>query len=343
MSEPRSKVPVIVVTGFLGSGKTTLLNRVLARRATDATGTIGMIVNELGAIGIDGELLAGGPRQVELPGGCVCCVLGDELDRTVLELVAATPGLDAIVLETTGVAEPLPIAWAFGREPLSSAARLAVIVTLVDATGFIASRGLSPAVDEQVKHADVIVLTKGELVGEDERWAVLHQVRALAPEAPLVEGSTDQAAAWLDGLIRSASSSQLERDIENDLTHDHAHAHRQDEHGIDSVWVAIPDVLDLEELEDQLAALPGNYIRIKGIAFAVDGRVGVTAPRWVAFHRVGLRVSSELLAKAKPESGTSTGPSQGRAVALGPGVERGPLAACIEAAVLSSSDDGADR
>ena len=99
------------------------------------------------------------------------------------------------------------------------------------------------------------------------------------------------------------------------------------------MWVPIDRVLDLEELEDQLAALPGSYIRIKGIARAVDGRIGQTAPRWVAFHRVGLRVSSEPIA----------GGSEGRVVGLGPGVERGPLAACIEAAVLSSSDGGSDR
>jgi len=339
-------VPVIVVTGFLGSGKTTLLNRVLARRAAReaggiATGRIGVIVNELGEVGVDGELLAGGARQVELPGGCVCCVLNDALDRTVLDLIAATPGLDAIVLETTGVAEPLPIAWAFGRAPLADAARLAVIVSLVDATAFLASRPVSPAVDEQIRHADVLVVTKRELVAADALAAALREVRLLAPDAPIVDGSLDEAAAWLEGVIADPfgpDGSGRAGDGARDHAHAHAHVHADNDagpghaHGVDSVWCPVPDVLDLEELEDQLADLPGHFIRIKGVARAVDPRIGESAPRWYAFHRVGLRVSSEPIAPA----------TTARAVALGHGVERGPLAACIEAAMISSGERGAN-
>ena len=313
-------VPVVVLTGVLGAGKTTLLNRLLARRAAaGAPGKIGVIVNELGAIGIDGDLLAGGARQVELPGGCVCCVLGDELDRTVIDLIASQPGLDAIVLETTGVAEPLPIAWAFEREPLAGAARLAAVVTLVDATRFCESRALSPSVDAQVRHADALILTKRELVDEYARTQVLAAVRELAPDAPLVEGATDAAAAWLEELMADIDVHVRATPPEDDDPHDH-------DHGVDSVWVPVAATVDLEELEDRLAELPANYIRIKGIARAVDPRTGDRQPRWVAFHRVGLRVSSEVIG----------GPAEGRAVALGPGVERARLAACIDAAVLSS-------
>ena len=109
-------VPLVVLTGFLGSGKTTLVNHILARRAARGeTDKLGIVVNELGAVGIDGALMGGqGVRQVELPGGCVCCVLGDELDTTLIEMVDANP-LSAILLETTGVAEPLPIARAVRR------------------------------------------------------------------------------------------------------------------------------------------------------------------------------------------------------------------------------------
>src|SRR6188472_521369 len=108
------------MTGFLGAGKTTLVNQLLADRAArgETSGKLGVIVNELGEIGIDGALLGSdATRQIELPGGCVCCVLGPELDQTLIELVASNPDLEAIVLETTGVAEPLPIAWAVRRDP----------------------------------------------------------------------------------------------------------------------------------------------------------------------------------------------------------------------------------
>jgi hypothetical protein len=101
------------------------------------------------------------------------------------------------------------------------------------------------------------------------------------------------------------------------------------------VWVPVRGQVDVEELEDQLAALPGSYIRIKGIVHGVDGRGGDDSPRWYAIHRVGLRVSSE--------PAVVSGAVDARIVALGPAVDRARLAACIDAAVLSSSDDEADR
>jgi G3E family GTPase len=201
-----------------------------------------------------------------------------------------------------------------------------VIITLVDAIEFLVSRPVSPAVDEQVRHADVVVLTKAELAGPDATARVEAVVRELVPAAPIVRGTTDEAAAWLEDLIQDL-------DVYGHDPHPHDHAHA-DGHGIDTVWVPTPDLLDLEELEDHLAALPGTYIRIKGIVRAVDGRGGDPTPRWYAVHRVGLRVSSE------PVSIPADG--DGRIVGLGPGVERAPLAACIEAAVLSSRDDGVD-
>jgi hypothetical protein len=91
------------------------------------------------------------------------------------------------------------------------------------------------------------------------------------------------------------------------------------------VWVPIPELIDLEELLDALEALPPAYIRVKGIAHVIDGRTGHQRPHWAAFHRVGLRVSSEPLDRPGPRA----------VVALGPGVQREPLAACVERAVIS--------
>ncbi len=314
-------VPLIVVTGFLGAGKTTLINRLLARRSAAATGKLGVIVNELGAIGIDGTLLGGeSARQIELPGGCVCCVLGDELDRTLIELVENNPGLEAIVLETTGAAEPVSIAWAVRRAPVDRAVRLAAVVTLVDASNFRASRPVSAAVDAQVAYADVVLITKAELATETA--AVIAEVRGLAPRALVLEGTTDEHAAWLEQALAEPSESVQ--------TGAPGHVHTDDcrhpdsAHGIDSVWVPMPAVVDLEELEDRLGELPANYVRIKGIARAVDHRDTDHAPHWVAVHRVGLRVSSEPIAAA----------AEGRIVALGPAVEVAELAACVEASNL---------
>jgi G3E family GTPase len=351
-------IPIVLVTGFLGSGKTTLLNRVMARRAARGeTSRLALIVNELGEVGIDGSLLpADMARQIELPGGCICCVQSDDLDATLLELIATNPGLEAIVIETTGVAEPLPISWALERAPLSQKVRLAVVVTLVDAGNFQASRPLSSAVEAQVEYADVVVITKSELVEPAALAAVRSAIGALAPRAPVVEADPDQAAAWLEGVLADPpldrqAAGQVAGPAASPSTHDHAghdhagHDHARDAgagraHGIDSVWAPIDELLDLEDLIDALEELPASYIRVKGIARVVDGRTGSSEPHFAAFHRVGLRVSTEPL----PVRGASAAadPPPTRVVALGPGVTVGPLAACVARAVLSSRPQGRD-
>jgi G3E family GTPase len=336
-------IPIVLVTGFLGSGKTTLLNRVMARRAARGqggeSGRIALVVNELGEVGIDGALLpADMARQIELPGGCICCVRSDDLDATLLELIANNPGLDAIVIETTGVAEPLPIAWALEREPLASQVRLAVVVTLVDATQVLASRPISPAVDAQLEYADVIIVTKQELVDRDRLTGVHQLLAELAPNAPRVEGTPDDAAAWLEGVLRDPPLERAPRDAgENGHHHDDGHDHGAGfAHGIDSVWLPIEGLLDLEELIDALEELPASFVRVKGIARVIDGRTGSAEPHFAAFHRVGLRVSTEAL----PIDASSPPPT--RVVALGPRVTVDPVAACIARAVLSSPSQSRD-
>ncbi|HEY5925440.1 MAG TPA: GTP-binding protein [Kofleriaceae bacterium] len=315
------RVPLVLLTGFLGAGKTTLLNRLLANRAASGeTRKLGVIVNELGEIGIDGALLGSdAARQIELPGGCVCCVLGDELDKTVIDLVTANPGLDAIVLETTGVAEPLPIAWALAREPVRDHVRLAAVVTLVDATNFRASRDVSVAVAAQVAYADVLLVTKAELADAAETRAVIDAAHALAPKAQILQGTTAEHAHWLEQVL-------ADPDVEHVPTDEHVHDENcrhpdSHAHGVDSTWLNVEDRIDLEELEDQLAELPANYVRIKGIVRATDGT-------WSAVHRVGLRVSSEPL----PRQPDDIFGQNGRIVALGTALDPEKLANCLRAA-----------
>ena len=318
-----SRVPLVVVTGFLGAGKTTLVNALLAARAArGATGRIAVIVNELGAVGIDGALLGGeSTRQVELPGGCVCCVLGPELDQTLLDVIATNPQLEAIVLETTGVAEPLPIAWAIQREPVASQVRLAAVVTLVDAGNFRESRGVTVSVEAQVAYADVLLVTKSAIAGEAATQATIEAARALAPEALVRVGTTADHVTWLEQVLADPS---LEAPARTGDVHQHDDDCRDADthaHGVDSVAVELAGDVDPEELEDQLAALPSNYVRIKGIVRGADGR-------WTAIHRVGLRVSAEPFT-GNPAPGIGT---HGRLVALGHHVSREKLAKTLEEA-----------
>ena len=314
------RVPLILLTGFLGAGKTTLLNELLRRSKN-----VGVVVNEFGEVGIDGALLGNtAAKQIELPGGCVCCVLGEDLDRTLIDLVDQNPQLEVIVLETTGVAEPLPIAWALERDEVAKRVRLATVVTVVDAANFRRSRPLSAAVDAQVAYADVILVTKSELAGEAETSLVTSEIRTLASEAILRISNTATHVAWLQELL---SDPPLEREpTPQDPSHVHdehcRHLDNHPVHGIDSVWTAADGLLDLEEFEDALAELPANYVRIKGIVKAVDARGHVG---WFAVHRVGLRVSSEGVDSPDLQSG--------RVVALGSRVDSNKLFSCIRRAL----------
>jgi len=322
------RVPLVIVTGFLGSGKTTLINRLMARRQVEsrqaATGgktKLGVIVNELGAIDIDGALLGGDTqRQITLPGGCVCCVMGDKLEETLLELVDSNPELSAIVLETTGVAEPLPIAWAASKPPVSDRIRLSAVVTLVDATVFRSSRAVSGAVDAQVAYADVLLVTKSDLAGEAETAAVISAIRGLAPRALVRDGSTDAHAAWLEEIFEDPPIGTVP-------TEPHVHdEHCDHTHGIDSASIELSGDVDVEELEDQLGELPAEIVRIKGIVHGVDSRDGRQAEGWYAVHRVGLRVSSEPVPTPLF--------ARGRLVALGTTVDPAMLVACVDRSSL---------
>ncbi|RYE85830.1 MAG: GTP-binding protein, partial [Oxalobacteraceae bacterium] len=144
-------IAATVLTGFLGSGKTTLLNALLA--APHGL-RLAVIVNEFGAIGVDGALLQGDAQFVELDNGCLCCALNAELNDTLLAL-RDRGGFDHVIVETTGLADPLPVAWAFTKPGLSQCFRVDAIVTVVDAINGPHATALAPEAGVQVERADV--------------------------------------------------------------------------------------------------------------------------------------------------------------------------------------------
>jgi G3E family GTPase len=217
------------------------------------------------------------------------------------------------------VAEPLPICWTFEVEPLAARVRAAAVVTVVDALEHERHRPVAPAVDLQVEYADVLITSKLDLVpGGRISDALERSLRQLNPHAPLVDGP---AALWR--VLVDPPMTARPRPGEA------PHTHGDEGPPLDSIALELPDTLDFEELSEQLEALPASYVRIKGIARVVDRTTGSAAPHTVAFHRVGARVSSEPLAADAPP----------RMVALGTGLDRGALAACVAAAVLPSVVD----
>uniref|UniRef100_UPI002627AFAB CobW family GTP-binding protein n=1 Tax=Acaryochloris sp. IP29b_bin.148 TaxID=2969218 RepID=UPI002627AFAB len=159
-----------IITGFLGSGKTTLLNHIL-QDCQDLK--VAVLVNEFGDIDIDSQLLVSVEEDmVQLSNGCICCTINDDLVEAVYSILERNEKVDHLVIETTGVADPLPIALTFAMPPLRNLTQLDSIITLVDAEAFSPQHFESEAALNQVSYADIIVLNKTDL-------AAPHQVDSL--------------------------------------------------------------------------------------------------------------------------------------------------------------------
>ena len=183
-----SQTPVTVLTGYLGAGKTTLLNRILTE---DHGKRYAVIVNEFGEIGIDNDLIVGSDEEVyEMNNGCVCCTVRGDLIRVVSGLVkrqgAAGRGFDAIIIETTGLADPGPVAQTFFvDDDVRAKTRLDSVTTVVDAKHVDLRLADSREAREQIAFADQIVLNKADLVSEDELVRIEARLRRINPLAPI--------------------------------------------------------------------------------------------------------------------------------------------------------------
>jgi G3E family GTPase len=177
-----TQIPVTVLTGYLGAGKTTLLNRLL----TEEHGKrYAVIVNEFGEIGIDNELVVDSDEEVfEMNNGCICCTVRGDLIRIIGNLLKRKGRFDAILIETTGLADPAPVAQTFFvDDEVRAVAKLDSIVTVVDAKNVVARLGDSHEAAEQIAFADVILLNKADLVPADELAALEERLRAINPTA----------------------------------------------------------------------------------------------------------------------------------------------------------------
>jgi G3E family GTPase len=208
-----NRIPVTVLTGFLGSGKTTLLNRIL----TESHGQrIAVIENEFGEIGVDQELVINAEEEIfEMNNGCICCTVRGDLIRILGNLMTRRDKFDRIVLETTGLANPGPVAQTFFvDERMSKEFALDGIVTMVDARHFDQQLEDSEETRTQVAFADVIVLNKTDLVGGTELDALERRVRAINALARIVRADPARRASVPMSAVLGIGGFDLARALE---------------------------------------------------------------------------------------------------------------------------------
>ncbi|MCB1427272.1 MAG: GTP-binding protein, partial [Notoacmeibacter sp.] len=220
MSEAANPVPVTVLTGYLGSGKTTLLNRILSE---DHGKRYAVIVNEFGEIGIDNDLIVESDEEIyEMNNGCVCCTVRGDLVRVVQGLMRRPGRFDAILVETTGLADPAPVAQTFFMDDdVRAKTRLDAVVALVDAKHLPLRLKDSREAEDQIAFADVVLLNKTDLVSPEELAEVERLVRAINPSARIHR--TQRSAIALDSVL-DRGAFDLQRALDNDphfLDHDH--------------------------------------------------------------------------------------------------------------------------
>jgi G3E family GTPase len=231
-ADPAGKIPVTVLTGYLGAGKTTLLNRIL----TEPHGQkFAVIVNEFGEIGIDNDLVVDADEEVfEMNNGCICCTVRGDLVRIIDGLMRRKGKFDAIIVETTGLADPAPVAQTFFMdENVGAKTKLDAVVTVADAKWLKDRLKDAPEAKNQIAFADVIVLNKTDLVTPAELDEVEARIRGINPYATLHRTERAQVAIK-DVLGRNAFDLDRILEIEPEFLtaddHDHHHDHGHD-HG----------------------------------------------------------------------------------------------------------------
>jgi len=287
------KTPVTVLTGYLGAGKTTLLNRILSEQHGHK---YAVIVNEFGEIGIDNDLIVGADEEVfEMNNGCICCTVRGDLIRIIGGLMKRKGKFDGIIVETTGLADPAPVAQTFFvDEDVKRATKLDAIVTVVDAKHLPARLKDSAEAQEQVAFADIIVLNKMDLVSANEAAEVERMIKAINPYAEIRRATKSDVP--LDAVI-GRDAFNLERILEREpdfLSGEDDHEHDSE---VNSVSFEVSRPIDAEKFNvwiNQLLQSKGqDLLRTKGILhYAGDSRR-------FAFQAVHMIADGDYIGEAK--------------------------------------------
>lgn len=306
MEAPKQGLPVTIITGFLGSGKTTLLNHILQNQQGLKTA---VLVNEFGEIGIDNDLIiSSGDEMVELSNGCICCTINTDLVDAVYKVLEREEKIDYLVVETTGLADPLPVALTFLGTELRDMTRLDSIVTLVDSENFSLDLFNSDAAYNQIAYGDIILLNKTDLVDSADVDLLEVRLRDIKKDARILRTTKSQVPLPLilsvglfesDKYFEGGNSSEndhhhctKDHDHDHNCGHDHHHHHHHSDHLENDGFISVSFVRDkpfsIRKLQSFLDNdLPVNVFRAKGILWFKE------SPDRHIFHLSGKRFSLE--------------------------------------------------
>jgi G3E family GTPase len=280
---PKRGMPVTIITGFLGSGKTTLLNQILKNKEDLK---VAILVNEFGDINIDSQLLVSlDEDMVELSNGCICCTINDGLVDAVYRILEREDAIDYLVIETTGVADPLPIILTFLNTDLRDLTRLDSIITVVDAETFTPTHFDSQAALSQIVYGDIILLNKTDLVSESKLDRVREEIRDLKKDARMLQSEYGQVPLPLI-LDVELSNPEMYREVEGEDSHEHHHHEHHEHHehhhhhshhlendGFMSISFQSDRPFLVYKFQDFLDNIPENIFRAKGILWFQESQL----------------------------------------------------------------------